>query len=161
MIKTSAKGRAVPKKVGTAPIIREGTEFEFDIVGEMTPDHQMIVGKTRCRTLDGAIIEKPGPAFASTLSIWLKGVESKSAKAVDSKAEQSATENVTSLPVRNSITLDIERLGNEVYHDMWPEKSEEIAWWASSHRTRAIAELSKEEKERVLSGLQGKMKKAA
>lgn len=66
-------GRTVtqPKKVGLAPIQREGLEYEFDVVGDIDLDHQWVISKTRCPEFDGAVIEKPGVKFAETYAAWL------------------------------------------------------------------------------------------
>lgn len=66
-------GKSVPRKVGTVPIQREGLEYEFDIVGYMDPErNQLTVEKTRCSTLNGAVIAKPGGDVARTLLAWLE-----------------------------------------------------------------------------------------
>ena len=46
-------------------------EYEFDIVADMDLEHNFIVSKTRCRALDGAIINKPGVELAKTILDWL------------------------------------------------------------------------------------------
>lgn len=60
-----------PKKVGLAPIQREGLEYEFDVVGDIDLDHHWAISKTRCPAFDGAVIEKPGVKFAEEYSAWL------------------------------------------------------------------------------------------
>lgn len=73
---TDEKGKTVIRKVGMAPIQRDGMEYEFDVVGELDIDHNFIVSKTRCKALDGAIIKCPGKELADTLMAWLSdGVE--------------------------------------------------------------------------------------
>jgi hypothetical protein len=64
-------GKKVPKKVGMAPEVRDGTEYEFDAVLEMTHDHFGRVGKTRCEEIDGWCGEKPGEDIATLLNTWL------------------------------------------------------------------------------------------
>ena len=64
-------GKKVPKKVGMAPEVRDGTEYEFDAVLEMTHDHFGRVGKTRCEEIDGWCGEKPGEELAAMLNNWL------------------------------------------------------------------------------------------
>ena len=64
-------GKKVPKKVGMAPEVRDGTEYEFDAVLEMTHDHFGRVGKTRCEEIDGWCGEKPGEELAAMLNTWL------------------------------------------------------------------------------------------
>lgn len=60
-----------PKRVGLAPVQRDGMEYEFDIVADITLDHDLIVTKTRCQLLDGAVVSKPGKGFGATVLSWL------------------------------------------------------------------------------------------
>ncbi len=64
-------GKKKKVKVGMASQMREGFEFEFDVEGMMTMNHEFIVGKTRCRALDEQIIMKPGENMAKPLIEWL------------------------------------------------------------------------------------------
>lgn len=64
-------GKKTPRKIGMAPEVRDGTEYEFDIVLEMTHDHFGRVGKTRCDTLDGWCGEKPGEDIGRLILEWL------------------------------------------------------------------------------------------
>ena len=64
-----------PRRVGMAPVQREGLEYEFDIVGDMTGDHDWIITKTRCDAFDGAIIRKPGEAVGEQVLAWLHEAE--------------------------------------------------------------------------------------
>lgn len=71
VIEENERGRKVPRKIGTAPIMRDGIEFEFDVCGDMDQDNTLIVTKTRCSALAGQAISKPGDALAKTLVAWL------------------------------------------------------------------------------------------
>ncbi len=62
-------GKSTPRKVGMAPIQRDGLEFEFDVVGEFE-DAVMRVTKTRCPDLE-KVYREPGEAFVDTLRPWL------------------------------------------------------------------------------------------
>jgi hypothetical protein len=64
-------GKTSPRKVGLAPIQREGMDYEFDIVGDMNLEHELIITKTRCKTLDGQVYSKPGRDVAATILGWL------------------------------------------------------------------------------------------
>ncbi len=64
-------GKTVPRKVGLAPVQRDGMEYEFDVVGDMTADNEFIVSKTRCPALSGQIFPKPGANVAKILMDWL------------------------------------------------------------------------------------------
>lgn len=65
------KGRTVIRKVGLAPVQRDGLEYEFDVYGDLTQDNDLIIGKTRCPDLAGQLISKPGKQVAETLLQWL------------------------------------------------------------------------------------------
>lgn len=65
-------GRLSIRKLGTAPVQRDGMEYEFDVVGDLDLAHNLHVTKTRCRALDDAVIAKPGDQLAKVLSDWLK-----------------------------------------------------------------------------------------
>ena len=65
------RGRKVPRKIGMAPIQRDGMEYEFDVVGDMDHDNRFIVTKTRCSDLHGKVFVKPGEELAEILTKWL------------------------------------------------------------------------------------------
>lgn len=65
------RGRTTIRKVGMAPVQRDGLEYEFDVVGDMTLDNEMLVSKTRCPSMAGKSYPKPGANVAAVLSAWL------------------------------------------------------------------------------------------
>lgn len=67
------KGKTVIRKVGLQPVQRDGLEYEFDVVGDLDQDNTLVVTKTRCSALTGAVSPKPGRELASTLDAWLQG----------------------------------------------------------------------------------------
>lgn len=69
----SVNGKSVPRKVGMAPIQRQDIEYEWDIYGEMTTENTLIMQKSRCSELSGAVIDKPGAEVAAMLDRWLSG----------------------------------------------------------------------------------------
>jgi hypothetical protein len=68
---TNDKGNKVIEKVGMEAITRDGMEYELDIVGDLDLAHTLRVTKTRARTLDGAVLERPGADFAQVVHAWL------------------------------------------------------------------------------------------
>lgn len=74
--KRQENGRNTVERVGMEPEMREGFEYEFDAFGMLDVDHRMVIQKTRCSAVDGAIVDKPGPAFAAPLMQWLAGERS-------------------------------------------------------------------------------------
>jgi AAA domain-containing protein len=71
VIEENEKGKKVPRKIGMAPVQRDGMEYEFDLVADMDHDHRFVVSKSRCPALADAVIHKPGPALAEQLRAWL------------------------------------------------------------------------------------------
>ncbi|WP_201260838.1 ATP-binding protein [Embleya scabrispora] len=76
VIGTNKNGKPEPKKVGTKAEQREGLEYEFDLVASMDLENTLVVGKTRCPALNGAVINRPDTSLALTMLDWLNdGVE--------------------------------------------------------------------------------------
>lgn len=71
VLEENDRGKKVPRKVGMAPVQRDGLEYEFTLVGEMDQEHNLVVSKTRCNLVDGQVINKPGAQLAETLKAWL------------------------------------------------------------------------------------------
>lgn len=71
----TVNGRAIPRKVGLAPVQRDGIEFEFDLVGDIDSSHRLVVSKSRIEPLADAVIEKPGVLLAHTLLDWLGNIK--------------------------------------------------------------------------------------
>ena len=68
-------GRTTVTKIGLAPIQRKGMEYEFTLVADMTVDHKLIVGKTRCDMMDGKVVTKPGVEWWQPFVEWLDSGE--------------------------------------------------------------------------------------
>ena len=66
-------GKTVPRKVGLAPVMRDGIEYEFDVCGEMDQENTLVITKTRCPKLAGGVFPKPGRELADLLKEWLGG----------------------------------------------------------------------------------------
>lgn len=70
--KDDKTGKSSVRKVGLAPIQRDGLDYEFGVVGDLNLNHELIISKSRCSAVEvGSIIEKPGEKFAKTLREWL------------------------------------------------------------------------------------------
>ena len=115
-------GKKVPKKIGMAPEVRDGTEYEFDAVLEMTHDHFGRVGKTRCEEIDGWCGEKPGEDIAAMLNIWLttgavqppsNATASQATEAMRNAQKQEATEDQKRAAFNDAIKAACVRIGVE------------------------------------------------
>jgi hypothetical protein len=65
------RGKTVPRKIGVAPVQRDGLEYEFDVVADVDWEHHFVVTKTRCAALDKAVIKEAGEDVAAILKRWL------------------------------------------------------------------------------------------
>jgi len=72
-IDRNGQTRKKPVKVGLQPIQRAGMEYEFDIVGDLDVQHNMMVSGSRCDELDGKVIHHAGADVAQIVLAWLAG----------------------------------------------------------------------------------------
>jgi len=99
-----SKGRVQIRKVGLQPLQRDGLEYEFDIVGDMDTDNNLVITKTRCPELRGAVINQPGSEFAEALQGWLEmgHVGDVGAKPIRSRNTQAAQAPAAETPAPKS-----------------------------------------------------------
>jgi len=64
-------GRNQVRKVGLQPVQRDGLEYEFTVVGDVTQDHDLVVTKTRAAFLKDAVIREAGEDLGRQLAVWL------------------------------------------------------------------------------------------
>ncbi len=83
--KNEKTGRVTVRKIGLAPVQRDGLEYEFDVVADLDQDNNLIVGKTRCPAVAGAVVNKAGRDIARTLRGWLSEDGAKDAPIIAAK----------------------------------------------------------------------------
>jgi len=71
--KDERTGKSAPRKIGLAPVMRDGIEFEFDVCGDLDQENTLTVTKSRCPALAGKVINRPGKDMALVLKKWLSG----------------------------------------------------------------------------------------
>ena len=71
VVETNEKGKSVPKKVGLAPIQREGLDYEFDIVFDLDLNHNAQSTKDRSSLFDGRLVSKPDEKIGKQILDWL------------------------------------------------------------------------------------------
>lgn len=71
VIEKNDKGKDAPKKVGLAPIQRDGMEYEFTVMLDIAVDHTATASKDRTRLFDGQYF-RPSPETGSALRAWLE-----------------------------------------------------------------------------------------
>ena len=64
-------GNSNPTRVGLAPDLGKGIEYEFDMLIEISPEHTIHVNKDRTGKFQDRIIETPGEEFGMEILTWL------------------------------------------------------------------------------------------
>lgn len=67
------KGKSAPRKIGMQTVAREGTDYEFDIMLDLTPEGTLTVTKTRCPALPmGKVFQREEiPTLVNLIRAWL------------------------------------------------------------------------------------------
>lgn len=72
ILETNEKGKQQPRKVGMAPIQRDGLEYEFTLVFDVNMNHMATASKNRTTLFsDEEPIDLRNPAVAASLRTWL------------------------------------------------------------------------------------------
>lgn len=93
-IERTDSGKMMPKKVGLKPVQRDDLEYEFSIVASMDADNVLRVHKSRCPSLQGAELAKPGADLGRTILAWLSDGDEP-----PPRPERKAPEVITSIDV--------------------------------------------------------------
>ena len=72
VLESDGKGKQKPKKVGMAPVQREGVEYEFTLVFDLDADHHAIATKNRTTLFGHEPQNLYDPAVAQDLRKWLE-----------------------------------------------------------------------------------------
>jgi len=105
-------GKTVIKRVGLAPVFRDGIEYEFTVFLDLSPDHTATPSKDRTGILDGQVFV-PDQNIGKRLLEWL-----------ESGAE---------VPISRPIAPAVSNTSTEVQHQA---KSTELNWSAFWARTK-------------------------
>ncbi len=84
------RGKKVPRKVGMAPVQRDGVEYEFDVCGDLDQSNRLAISKSRCPALSGGVFTRPGKDVADVLLTWLDAGEPATAAAAGGEASTAA-----------------------------------------------------------------------
>ena len=72
VLEVNEKGKQVPKKVGMAPVQRDGMEYEFTVFLDIDQNHVATASKDRTNTMKGRFFQI-SPATGKDLLAWLEG----------------------------------------------------------------------------------------
>lgn len=72
VIEQNERGKSAPRKVGLAPVMRAGVEYEFTLVGDIDLDHRIAITKSRCdRLADELVLPGRASEAAQLFADWL------------------------------------------------------------------------------------------
>lgn len=71
VLETNDRGKQTPKKVGMAPVQRDGMEYEFTVMLDIDMNHVASASKDRTTLFDGQFF-KVGPEHGQRLKEWLE-----------------------------------------------------------------------------------------
>jgi hypothetical protein len=109
VVEENDRGRKVPRKIGLKAEQRENLEYEFTLVGHLDQEHNLVVTKSRCPALSGAVVNKPGTDFGLTLREWLDSGED-SGPSVAALLERAVNPDAT-YDVLRALHAEAEQLG--------------------------------------------------
>lgn len=75
VLEDNGKGKKTPRKIGLAPVQRDGMEYEFTITADIDTDHNLCVAKTRMRELKGYVEKEAGEELGERIMRWLESGE--------------------------------------------------------------------------------------
>lgn len=71
VVEKNDKGKNEPRKIGLAPVQRDGLEYEFDVVADLDERNSLKIGKTRCSALAGRVFHHQNAIISDVLRVWL------------------------------------------------------------------------------------------
>jgi len=159
--KDDRTGKTVIRKVGMQPIQRDGLEYEFDVVGDLNQENDLIISKTRCPAIGGVIFSKPGKDIATELMTWLtSGVVAKqkpsaTPQTIGSMAKDKA--GISELPTQSvSMATPTQRgMIHARAKEWWTETDPEVAlheWLSNKCRVESTADLTKAQASTLIEG---------
>lgn len=87
VVETNEKGKLVPKKVGLAPVQREGLDYEFDIVFDLDLNHNALSTKDRSSLFDGKLVSRPDENVGRQILEWLQRGQQPTQTAIPEKSK--------------------------------------------------------------------------
>lgn len=152
VMEDDGRGKKTPRKIGMAPIQRDGMEYEFTLVADLDYEHRFVVSKTRCAALDGAVITKAGEDVAKQLLAWLDSGEAQTEKAPPATADTAPDEASPALVIARALDAatsqeEVSAIWSELVKKAWRDMSADQRASVTAHRdeTRVRVKTATEE----------------
>ncbi|MEX2437637.1 MAG: AAA family ATPase, partial [Candidatus Babeliales bacterium] len=134
VLEQNEKGKSVPRKIGLAPIMRDGVEFEFTTVFNLDASHQAMADKDRTGLFTDKIFritENTG----SSIARWLEGGSNQNKELKD----------------------EFEALGSQLYGEAWADKKCELVRHLTKGRHESVRQLTDSQCRRLVEGMKRKL----
>ena len=138
VVEKDEKGRSVPRKIGLAPIMRDGVEYEFTTVFHLDAAHQAMADKDRTGLFTDKIFlitEQTGRDIAR----WLGGGSGPD----------------------DPLKAEFEALGAELYGPDWDDKKQELIRYIANGSRASDGRLTESQYQRLINGMKRKMQAEA
>jgi hypothetical protein len=150
--------RMVPRKVGLAPVQREGLSYEFDLYGSLDWNHTLTISKSRCPAVADAVVARPGPEFMAAVIAWLERGEAvpppEMKKLISDEQFNRLNDMMLALKVSDAaLNRELGRYGVASAHRLTAEQADEMeqklrkALEARATKEAATAEAAKQQQQ--------------
>lgn len=169
MEKDDRTGKTSIRKVGMAPVQRDGFEYEFDVFFDMDIDNNAIVSKSRCPALAGQVYSKPGKDVANILAEWLgNGVPTsmEDVRPMDqgAGADHNADDGSETQTISPDMLRKLNTVGSKLYNkknESWDNKRHELVAHITGGRTSSSKHITDKEAQTLIDGMQKKLDEKA
>lgn len=130
VLEEDERGRKIPRKVGLAPVQRDGVEYEFDAIFDLDLSHKAIVTKSRFAPFADRVIPKPDRKLGDELRLWAAG----------------------GTGPRPLTKTEVKQLGATIHQRLAPEQVEDLSAWRTAEDIPApgSGQFNEEHRERIL-----------
>jgi nucleoside-triphosphatase THEP1 len=133
--KDAQSGKTVVKKLGLAPIMRDGIEYEFSTVFDVAMNHEAAASKDRTGLFDGKIFQIT-EATGRAVFDWLQSAPPPEPKAAPVLASQKQVDQLASLatnePGATRLKSALAKAGAAEPKDLTTEQAEKTIAWIRS-----------------------------
>jgi len=138
---TTENGKKVVRKVGMAPELRDGVEYEFDLVGEMDWEHNLVITKSRCHAVSGACVKCPDEGFMKPVLEWLNTGQAPAATSAASS--EPAQERPTPRPAPEPVDQSLYDAAKDALAGLWEKgQKKAVANLLAEHGARVLDQLA-------------------
>lgn len=124
----NSKGKTQIEKAGMEPVIRDGFEYELDIVLDMDYNNVATVSKTRMEALTGRTIRKPGADFGRELKEWADNGDSAPSPTLEERCHPTAQSEPVAEPEPVKTWADLPKNRQQSIAIRRKELADSIEW---------------------------------